>query len=238
METQDIEQTGSAPTKRDHDIIEGVEEHDHNDVIVVRDANVCKKARMDDPQDTSNITQDQMKRRRSHEDFMLCQLADEGNKESTEEEFEAVEVKKKPTSISEKCSGCKRRIASRSCVDNACIQCCKDMKCPAHLPKRQALQNQLEVNKIAADLRDRAIPQGSHREPNIKYIGETLVFWNIHEFLKNPKWCKEAMRKAKKQEELSRSYTTTKQVKSRVKRKTKFNQVMNLLFNQSLENNS
>ncbi|KAL9179198.1 hypothetical protein ACHAXT_008488 [Thalassiosira profunda] len=105
---------------------------------------------------------------------------------------------------SQKCSKCQKRLARRNCPHQACVQCCADPSCEPHREARAVLKREkaiLEgtdwVTRTAAHKRACKVTPGMFRDPAIRYFGETVVLWNVREFLRVPKWREDAMRRAR-----------------------------------------
>jgi hypothetical protein len=111
---------------------------------------------------------------------------------------------KSPTPPSSKCSKCQKRKGAEGCHQTACLACCDDLTCVPHKRPReyaawkaQVLQGSTLIQQRAAELRSRRIPDKRRfvKEPGFVYTGDTIVIWNVREYLANPKWRDDAIRK-------------------------------------------
>jgi hypothetical protein len=91
------------------------------------------------------------------------------------------------------------------CTESACISCCEDAECEAHkearqqtLWNKQILSGTTWIHQRGKDKRAKLLPKGRFREPGFTYLGDTVVVWNVREYLANPKWKEDALRKANK----------------------------------------
>ena len=91
------------------------------------------------------------------------------------------------------------------CVQSACIQCCTDPTCEPHrearetLRKNQAILDGTDViTRMATKKRSSKVAKGAFKEPNIHYFGETVLLWNVREFMDNTKWRETAIRRSKR----------------------------------------
>lgn len=91
------------------------------------------------------------------------------------------------------------------CLQSACIQCCKDPKCEPHREAREALRKNKSIldgtdaiTRMATKKRNSKVAKGSFHDDNIQYFGETVVIWNIREFMNVTKWREDAMRRSKR----------------------------------------
>jgi len=107
-----------------------------------------------------------------------------------------------------KCSRCRQR-GRLSCSQQACLKCCTDDTCEGHREQREAaiekdliLEGKHYINNMAAQKRAKAIPPGKFRETSIKYTSETLTIWSLEQYLANPKWRDDAVRRSKRKAEL------------------------------------
>jgi hypothetical protein len=98
-------------------------------------------------------------------------------------------------------------------------------------------------NQIAS-----TIKPGLYHEPAFRYLGETLLIWDIRQYVQNPKWRDEAIRKSRRYVE-SQLYAQVYPPDLKLKRKQlnfgteaslesrrkRFKRVMNHLYKQSLK---
>ena len=91
------------------------------------------------------------------------------------------------------------------CTESACIACCEDAECEAHkearqqtLWNKQILSGTTWIQELVKDKRSKLLPKRRFREPGFTYLGDTVVVWNVRDYLANPKWKDDALRKANK----------------------------------------
>lgn len=102
-----------------------------------------------------------------------------------------------------KCHKCNKRAALKDCTLDACLQCCDDPQCQKHrkskdqaLWRQRVLDGSTVVQKTAKRIRSSVIPKGRFKETGFVYQGDTVVIWNLLEYLANPKWRDDALRKS------------------------------------------
>ena len=83
------------------------------------------------------------------------------------------------------------------------MKCCNDPTCEPHrearaeLSKKQAILDGTDyITRTANAKRASKVSPGSFYDTNISYFGETVVIWNVHDFMKNDKWRDDAIRKS------------------------------------------
>ena len=83
------------------------------------------------------------------------------------------------------------------------MKCCNDPTCEPHrearaeLSKKQAILDGTDyITRTANAKRASKVAPGSFYDTNISYFGETVVIWNVHDFMKNDKWRDDAIRKS------------------------------------------
>lgn len=69
----------------------------------------------------------------------------------------------------------------------------------------QVLTGTTHVQRALQDKRSKLIVKGRFRESGFTYMGDTVILWNIREYLANPKWKEEAIRKSRKRRGRRRS---------------------------------
>ncbi|GKY93210.1 hypothetical protein MPSEU_000288800 [Mayamaea pseudoterrestris] len=111
-----------------------------------------------------------------------------------------------------KCYKCHKR-RPEGCSKSACFACCDDLRCVPHkrtrdqaLLKTQILQGTTPIQLRAAEIRSRRIPDKRRfvKEPGFLYTGDTIMIWNVREFLSNSKWKDDAIRKCLRRMERSK----------------------------------
>jgi len=107
------------------------------------------------------------------------------------------------SSATTKCRNCNKRLAREGCTQAACLNCCDDDGCEKHkkgkeqaIWKRQVLEGTTDIQVMAKRIRSRVIPKKRFREQGFAYAGDTVVIWNLREYLRNPKWREDALRKS------------------------------------------
>ena len=105
--------------------------------------------------------------------------------------------------VSTKCAKCNKRQASKECTQACCLQCCDATNCEKHkrsreqqLLKEQILAGTSEVQCLAQQKRSKLLRPGRFRESGFVYQGDTVVIWNLRDYLSNPKWREDAVRKS------------------------------------------
>ena len=97
-------------------------------------------------------------------------------------------------------------VHSSGCTQSVCLKCCTDREgCTVHKEQREqaAFRDQVfhgttDVQLALQDKRSKLIVKGRFRETGFTYMGDTVVIWNLREYLDNPKWKEEALRKSTK----------------------------------------
>eukprot|EP00574_Skeletonema_japonicum_P003233 CAMPEP_0201726328 /NCGR_PEP_ID=MMETSP0593-20130828/9384_1 /ASSEMBLY_ACC=CAM_ASM_000672 /TAXON_ID=267983 /ORGANISM="Skeletonema japonicum, Strain CCMP2506" /LENGTH=197 /DNA_ID=CAMNT_0048217801 /DNA_START=193 /DNA_END=786 /DNA_ORIENTATION=+ len=104
-----------------------------------------------------------------------------------------------------KCSVCKKRLGRKNCLQSACIQCCTDPTCEPHHEAREALRKTQSIlngtdaiTRMATAKRNSKVAKGAFKDANIQYFGETVVIWNVREFMSVTKWREDAVRRSKR----------------------------------------
>lgn len=94
---------------------------------------------------------------------------------------------------------------SIDCLQSACIQCCTDPTCEPHrearetLRKTQSILNGTDaITRMATAKRHSKVAKGAFKDANIQYFGETVVIWNVREFMSVTKWREDAVRRSKR----------------------------------------
>ena len=141
-------------------------------------------------------------------------LSLQGDKTCTTTKIASSPRSMSPVSSGSRCTKCQKRKAAEGCHEAACLACCEDMTCVPHkrpreqaLFRAQVLEASTDIQRRAADLRARKIPDKRRfvREPSLAYTGDTIVIWNVREYLANPKWRDDAVRKSLRRQERSES---------------------------------
>lgn len=86
----------------------------------------------------------------------------------------------------------------------SCFKCCQNLNCPGHKQAREqaawkekVVSGTTDVQKLAKELRSKQrLPPKRFKEPGFVYTGDTIVIWNLREYMKNPKWREDAVRKS------------------------------------------
>jgi hypothetical protein len=94
---------------------------------------------------------------------------------------------------------------SSGCSQSACLQCCSDEKCKAHAESREKksynadlLQGNTEIARLAKRQRELIVLPGRFRESGFVFTEQTIKIWDIREYLSNPKWRDDAVRRCQK----------------------------------------
>jgi len=126
-----------------------------------------------------------------------------------------------------KCSKCPK-LGRRSCSQSACLKCCTDDRCEGHREQRESakekdliIEGKHYINRMAAHERARAIPPGKFHESSIKYTRETLTIWSLEQYMANPKWRDDAVRRSKRKAELLAKDRLNENLKKQIETKKK-----------------
>lgn len=92
------------------------------------------------------------------------------------------------------------------CTQSVCLKCCTDLEgCSVHKEQRdqaafreQVINGTTDIQRELLTRRSKIVLPGRFREPGFAYMGDTVVIWNLREYLANPKWKEEALRKSAK----------------------------------------
>ena len=124
------------------------------------------------------------------------------------------------------------------CTRLLCLKCCNDENCAVHKEQReqalfreQVLKGTSLIQRQAREKRSKLIRKGRFREPGFCYMGDTVVIWNLREYLKNPKWKEDALRKSSKRN----SRSSERQTKPLMNSRKRFRRIINELYEQSLK---
>mmetsp|Transcript_42384 Transcript_42384/g.90183 ORF Transcript_42384/g.90183 Transcript_42384/m.90183 type:complete len:222 (-) Transcript_42384:531-1196(-) len=103
-----------------------------------------------------------------------------------------------------KCRLCLKRLGRRNCPHQACVKCCTDPLCEPHrearslLAKKESILDGTDwITRTAAAKRASRVSPGAFFDSDIRYFGETVVIWDINEFMEVPKWREDAMRRSR-----------------------------------------
>ncbi|CAB9519582.1 expressed unknown protein [Seminavis robusta] len=146
-----------------------------------------------------------------------------------------------------KCSKCAKRAARRGCTQHACLNCCDDNGCATHLEVReqaqwreQVLAGTTPLQVRAEELRNKAIPPGRFKESGFSYLGDSVVLWDLQQYLTNPTWKEEAVRKSNKRKtrqrnnDLATAAAVIPNGHRKKNRRQRFQDVMDGLYQKSL----
>jgi hypothetical protein len=91
------------------------------------------------------------------------------------------------------------------CSQLACLNCCSDADCEGHKDTREqskwrqdVLAGATMVQRKAAQKRSHSIIEKAFKEKKFAYMNQTILIWSLDEYLQNPKWRDDAIRKAEK----------------------------------------
>jgi len=94
-----------------------------------------------------------------------------------------------------------------ACSQLACMKCCTDIDgCEGHRAMREEKRRQEEildgtsaVNVRAAKQRRMTVTPGAFPgEPAFRYLQESLIVWDCRQYLDNPKWREDAIRRSER----------------------------------------
>lgn len=92
---------------------------------------------------------------------------------------------------------------------------------------------QLEARGKRAKVINNKGKNSMFREKGFTYLGDTVVVWNLTEYLANKKWKEDALRKANKRRQQFQSMPSTAKVHKGTRRK-RFRCIMEDLYKKSL----
>jgi hypothetical protein len=142
-----------------------------------------------------------------------------------------------------KCFKCQKRMPSKGCVMACCVQCCDDETCEKHLQikekqrwKEQVLAGTTELQKQAREKRQLLLYKKRFREPGFKYVGDTVVIWNIYEYAQNSKWRDDAIRRSNRRKALEQDYSAPLPLGQDIKQQSnkRFRRTFEKLYQKSL----
>ena len=96
--------------------------------------------------------------------------------------------------------------SSKDCIKQACVKCCNISTCQPHIlaklenQRKQSILDGTDSITTAANLKrsSKVKDNGSFVEGNIHYFGDTVVLWNVIDFMNNGKWIDDAVRRCVK----------------------------------------
>lgn len=122
------------------------------------------------------------------------------------------------------------------CTQSVCIKCCTDENCAVHKEQRErtawrelVMAGNTDLQRAARNRRGQLIPKGRFRETNFVYMRDTVVIWDLHQFMATPKLKEEVLRKCHKRK--AREVDSTKVLRNNRKR---FHRVLEELYQQTL----
>jgi hypothetical protein len=87
-------------------------------------------------------------------------------------------------------------------------------------------------------MRCKAIPSGRFKETGFTYLGDSVVLWDLQQYMANPAWRDEAVRKSKKRQARKRNHDLGSNVVSEATKKRgrrqSFQDTMERLYQQSM----
>lgn len=152
------------------------------------------------------------------------------------------------TGTGEKCVKCGKRYKKSGCSQQACLKCCSDENCDGHRALRGEKRRQDEIfagthniNRLARRQRSLAVKNRAFTEPSFHFLNETLLIWSSKDFLANPKWREDAIRRSVKNKRSREAMlgdaarATIQQAKKKNEgRRKKFQRVMEQLYEASV----
>jgi hypothetical protein len=170
---------------------------------------------------------------------------------SPEESKDGIQGEPSPqTASSNKCMQCSKRFAVKGCTQTACTQCCCDETCEKHKRlreqaewKEQVISGTTWVQSEARMKRSKLLKHGRFREPGFVYQGDTVIIWSLRDYIRNPKWREDALRKSNRRRarttDVMEATDLTKILsKPRRSRRQRFHRMMESLYRKSLEGSS
>jgi hypothetical protein len=91
--------------------------------------------------------------------------------------------------------------------------------------------------------RSKLLKHGRFREPGFVYQGDTVIIWSLRDYISNPKWREDALRKSNRRrarttDAMEATDLTQKLSKPRRNRRKRFRRTMESLYKKSLEESS
>jgi hypothetical protein len=132
------------------------------------------------------------------------------------------------------------------CTQSVCLKCCDDDDCEAHKEQRdqalfreQVLGGTSLIQREAKYKRSKLIAKGRFREPGFCYMGDTVIIWNLREYLDNPKWKEDALRKSSKRKARSlEAGDESSKFKPLANSRKRFRRIMEELYQNTLQESS
>jgi hypothetical protein len=129
------------------------------------------------------------------------------------------------------------------CSQESCLHCCTSTECEAHAESRarqkyhaDLLLGNTEIARRAKQVRALALLPGAFRESGFVSMTQTIKIWDLREFMANPKWKEDAVRKSQKRKAREFETTTTSDAPPRLKNSRKrFRLLLDNWYAQSLE---
>mmetsp|Transcript_73444 Transcript_73444/g.212724 ORF Transcript_73444/g.212724 Transcript_73444/m.212724 type:complete len:162 (+) Transcript_73444:73-558(+) len=139
-----------------------------------------------------------------------------------------------------KCSKCSRK-ARKGCTQSVCLKCCTDLEhCSVHREQReqaafreQVLEGTTEVQLALKSKQSRLINKGRFHETGFTYMGDTVIIWNLRDYLQDPKRKEDALRKSSKRMSLQRVKLGSQGPMERMGRRKRFRKIMQQLYQQN-----
>ncbi len=92
-------------------------------------------------------------------------------------------------------------LRTQACSMKACFTCCTDPNCEGHREQYERLsivEGTHPLQKLASKQRASAVKIGAFRDDAFHFLGETINVWDFREYMKNPKWRDESIRKSRR----------------------------------------
>jgi len=93
----------------------------------------------------------------------------------------------------------------KACTQQACIKCCTDNQCEGHREQREKdrekeliMEGKHPLQILANQQRASAVKPGAYHEPAFRYLGETILIWDLGQYMANPKLRDDAIRKSRR----------------------------------------
>jgi len=171
----------------------------------------------------------------------------------SKEDISSPEMQAPQSSAANKCALCSKRFAVKECSLTACTQCCTDESCERHkrlreqaLWKERVIAGTTMIQTHAREKRSKLLKPGRFREPGFVYQGDTVVIWSLREYMRNPKWRDDALRKSNRRKARATDGMATEELAKKLSsrpadgrnRQQRFRQFMEEKYKASLEKSS
>lgn len=129
------------------------------------------------------------------------------------------------------------------CSQGSCLHCCTSTDCESHAESRakqkyhaELLQGNTEIARQAKQVRALALIPGAFRESGFVSMKQTIKIWDLREFMANPKWKEDAIRRSQKRKARDSETTTASEAPPTLENSRKrFRLFLDNWYSQSLD---